>query len=290
MALNFADLKKSSLDKLSQQLTQINKPFTNNEDNRFWYPEVDKAGNGYAVIRFLPEPPNEDAPFVRWWEHSFKGPGGWYIEKCLSSIDKPDPVMEMNNTLWNSGKESDKQKARDQKRKLYFASNILVLKDPAKPENEGKVFLFRYGKKIYDKINELMFPPEGSGEPQVNVFDLHAGAKFTMKIRKGDNGFRNYDASVFSSPSPLSDDDEFLEGIWKQEHSLASLVDPKVFKDYDYLKARMTKVLGAQAIVAPKVVGGKDHEDQEDSPVYKSDDNKEDDDRMKFFKELQNDD
>lgn len=245
--VDFASMKKSrgaQLEKITQQLTKLNNPEGGGggADDRFWKPEVDKAGNGYAVIRFLPAPGDEDVPFVRIWDHGFKGVGGWYIEKSLTTLGQKDPVSEYNSELWNSGVESNKKIVRDQKRRLGFISNIYVVKDPAHPENEGKVFLYQYGKKIFDKLNAAMHPEFQDEEP-INPFDLWAGANFKLKIRQVE-GYRNYDSSAFDTPGPLHDDDAKLEAIWKSESSLQEFIDPKNFKSYEELKTKLHRVLG----------------------------------------------
>lgn len=215
------------------------------EDERFWAPEVDKAGNGYAVIRFLDAAPGEDIPWVRIWSHGFKGPGGqWYIENSRTTLNEPDPVSEFNSKLWATGTEANKEIVRKQKRKLTYISNILVVSDPKHPENEGKVFLFRYGKKIYDKIKDLMSPPEEfKDEVPTDPFNFWTGANFKLKIRKVE-GYRNYDKSEFESPAPIGDDD-FIEGVLGKLHGLKEFVDPKNFKPYEVLKANLEKVLNA---------------------------------------------
>jgi len=251
MTSSFADLKRgagANLDRLTNELEKLNKPQAGNSgpDDRFWKITEDKVGNGYAVIRFLPAPPKEDLPFVHMWSHAFQGQGGWYIENCLSTLGNPDPVMEMNSQLWNSGIDANKDLARKQKRQLAYYSNIYVVKDSAKPENEGKVFLFKYGKKIFDMINDLM-SPQFEDEKPVNPFDFWAGADFKLKIRKVE-GYRNYDKSEFSSPAPLTDDDDRLEQIWQSQYSLQDIVSPKNFKSYDELKARLDKALGLATV------------------------------------------
>ena len=234
--------KNSSIDKLTKALADTQK---NKADERFWQPEVDKAGNGYAIIRFLDSPevdgPN-GLPFVQYWAHGFQGPGGWYIENSLTTLGKDDPVSEYNSLLWNSGIEANKKLASAQKRKLNYVSNILVITDSAHPEKEGKVFLFRYGKKIFDKIKEKL-EPQFPDEPKVNPFNMWEGANFKLKIRNVE-GYRNYDKSEFDAPSPVAATDEEIEKIWKQEFSLTEFVDPSKFKTYDQLKARLDKVLG----------------------------------------------
>jgi len=246
---SFASLRKNSksqFDKLVTEVQKLNAPTQGSqEDNRFWKPEVDKAGNGYAVIRFLPTPEadgDEGAPYVRIWDHGFQGPNGWYIEKSLTTLGQKDPVSEYNSQLWNSGIEANKELVRKYKRRLSFISNIYVVKDPAHPENEGKVMLYKYGKKIWDKI-ELAMNPEFEDEKKINPFDLWEGANFKLKIRKVE-GYRNYDKSEFEDASPLMNDDEELESLWKQEHSLQTFIQPKEFKSYDELKTRLNKALG----------------------------------------------
>jgi len=248
---NFASLKSSSnLDKLTKAIEQLNSNTNSqdaNEDN-FWRPEVDKAGNGYAVIRFLPAPSvdgDEGLPWTKIYTHGFQGPGGWYIENSLTSLNQKDPVSEYNSELWNSGIEANKEIARKQKRRLTYISNVLVVEDPKHPENNGQVKLFKFGKKIFDKITDAMNPPPEFGETPVNPFDLWKGANFKLKIRKVE-GFQNYDKSEFDAPSALYDgDDAKLEALWKSEYSLKEFLDPKNFKSYDELKVRLTRVLGA---------------------------------------------
>ena len=256
--MSFASLKKaasagSTLSKLTQEIEKLNQPQTTGADERLWKPELDKSGNGYAVIRFLPAPDGEDMPWAKIWSHSFKGPGGqWYIENSLTTIGKDDPVGELNRELWNSGRESDKATARTQKRKLSYYSNIYVVSDPAHPENEGRVFLYRYGKKIFDKLVEAM-QPAFADETPLDPFNLWKGADFKVKIRKVD-GYWNYDKSEFAAPATLGGfDDEQLEEIWKKGYSLAEFENSKNFKSYDALKARLDLVLKSQARVAPSL-------------------------------------
>jgi len=247
---SFADLKKSrtkDLEKLTDavsKLTNKEEGKKSYEDLRFWKPTVDKAGNGFATIRFLPAPSGEDVPWVQIFQHSFQGPGGWYIENSLTTLNKKDPVSEHNSILWNSGSDANKDIARKQKRKLQYIANIYVIKDPANSDNDGTVKLFKFGKKIFDKLNELM-NPEFEDETAVNPFDLWEGANFKLKIRKVE-GYQNYDKSEFESPAPLSGDEDDLERIWKQEYNLSEFLDEKNFKSYDELKARLNKVLGLE--------------------------------------------
>src|SRR6056300_988446 len=248
--MDFETLKSSSsnFDKLTKALeTNLNPEDQSNknkyQDDRFWKPELDKTGNGYAVIRFLPAVQGEELPWQRVWSHAFQGPGGWYIENSLTTLNQKDPVSEYNSELWNNGTDAGKEQARKQKRRLKYFSNILVVKDPANPQNEGKVFLYQYGKKIWDKINDLM-QPEFEDETPVNPFDFWEGADFKLKIRNVE-GYRNYDKSEFDSPSELFDgDDEQLETVYNSLNSLSELVAPDKFKSYDELKQKLDKVLG----------------------------------------------
>ena len=244
--MSFSALKESSgkFDKLQNELEKLNSPTSTSsfQDDRFWKPELDKSGNGYAIIRFLPQAADEELPWVRLWNHAFKGPGGWYIENSLTTINKKDPVSEYNTELWNSGNESDKDIARKQKRVLKYYANIYVVKDGSNPQNEGKVFLYRYGKKIFDKIKDMM-EPQFEDETPVNVFDFWEGANFRLKIRQID-GYRNYDKSEFDSPTPLFEGDADIESTWNTEHSLLEFVDNSQFKSYDDLLKRLNSVLG----------------------------------------------
>jgi hypothetical protein len=251
--MSFASLKKQSslgalTAKLVKEVEKTNKG-GNSADERLWKPEVDKAGNGYAVVRFLPAPDGEDLPWAKMYSHAFKGPGGWYIENSLTTNGGKDPVSELNTSLWNSGVESDKAIAREQKRKLSYYSNIYVVKDPANPDNEGRVFLYKFGKKIFDKVMSSM-QPEFEDEEPINPFDFWQGADFKIKIKKV-AGYWNYDSSEFARQAPLLDDDDAMEAIWKKEYSLAELVDPSQFKSYDELKTRLNYVLGSSTPKAP---------------------------------------
>jgi|TARA_B100000085_G_scaffold184567_1_gene168629 hypothetical protein len=241
--MSFASLKKSNFGDLLAKAENLNKTETKGgADERLWKPEVDKAGNGYAVIRFLPAPDGEDLPWAQVWSHAFQGPGGWYIENSLTTLGKKDPVSDLNRELWNSGIDADKETARKQKRKLNYYSNIYVVKDSANPQNEGKVFLYRYGKKIFDKIMEAMQPAFEDEQP-VNPFDLWKGADFKLKITKV-AGYWNYDKSEFDRTSTLGDfDDDDLEKIWKKEYSLTAYTADDQFKTYEELKSRLDSVL-----------------------------------------------
>jgi len=244
--MDFSDFKrrsKSNLEKLSKKI-QESSGKESYKDDRFWRPELDKASNGYAIIRFLPAPPNEELPWAKLYSHAFQGKGGqWFIENSRTTLGEKDPVSEMNSELWNSGIESDKDIARARKRKLQYISNILVISDPANPQNEGKVFLYKYGKRIFDKIQESM-EPEFADEEKINPFDFWAGANFKLKVRKV-AGFINYDKSEFDSLSPLFDgDDTQLEELWKKQYLLTPFSDSSNFKSYNELKERLSSVIG----------------------------------------------
>ena len=242
--------KQNSLDKLLGAVETENKPQEKKSyvDERLWKPEVDKSGNGYAVIRFLPAVKGEDLPWAKVWNHAFQGPTGqWYIENSLTTIGQKDPVSEMNTAYWNSGVESDKEIARKQKRKQQYFANIYVVSDPKHPENEGKVFLYRFGKKIFDKCMEAM-QPAFEDETPLNPFDFWEGANFKLKIRKVD-GYWNYDKSEFAAPSALLDDDDALEEVWGKQYSLEEFTAPTNFKSYDELKTRLDTVLAGTTTV-----------------------------------------
>jgi len=246
--MSFANLKKQSkLGSLTAKLVkEVEKLNTNGgSDERLWKLDVDKSGNGYAVIRFLPAPNGEDLPFVKLYSHAFQGTGGWYIENSLTTLGQKDPVSEFNTQLWNNGTDAGKETARKQKRKLTYISNIYVVKDPANPENEGKVFLYKYGKKIFDKLTAAM-QPEFEDETAIDPFDFWQGANFKLKA-KNVAGYRNYDSSEFTAQSPVLDDDDALEALWKKEFSLAELVAADQFKSYEDLKKRLGYVLGNKA-------------------------------------------
>ena len=271
--MSFQNLKKNSqstISRLTQELDKLNKGSESYKDDRFWKPEVDQAGNGFAVIRFLPAVDGEDVPWTRIFTHGFKGPGGWYIENSLTTIGKKDPVSEMNTVLWNSGTEKDKEIARERKRKLSYIANILVVSDPKHPENEGKVFLFKFGKKIFDKIMEKI-QPEFADDQAVNVFDFWQGANFKLKIRKV-AGFTNYDKSEFDNPSAVLDgDDAKLEALWKKQYGLKEFNDPASFKSYDELKTRLNEVLNGDAKVTSKTAESfGDMDDEDNYPKTKS--------------------
>ena len=246
MNTSIAALKrsKSNLDTLIGELNKVAEPQSQKQsysDDRFWKPELDKSGNGYAVFRFLPAVKNEDLPWARLWSHAFQGPGGWYIENSLTTLNKKDPVSESNSLLWNSGVDADKEIARKRKRKLSYVANVLIINDAKHPENEGQVKLFKFGKKIFDKITEAM-KPEFEDEKPINPFDFWEGANFKLKIRKVD-GYWNYDKSEFDSASAIADNDEAIEEIWNKQYALKPFLAPENFKSYDELKSKLDKVL-----------------------------------------------
>jgi hypothetical protein len=296
MSQSFAELKRSTTTSLDALLKETNK-LTNNEgnkggaDTRFWQPEVDKSGAGQAIIRFLPAPKGEDIPWVRIFNHGFQGPGGWYIENSLTTLNKKDPVSEYNSMLWNRGDDAGKEQARKQKRRLLYISNVYVIQDKAHPENEGQVKLFRYGKKIFDKLNEAM-NPEFEDEKPLNPFDLWEGASFILKIRNVD-GYRNYDKSVFGEAGPLLADDSKLEGIWNSEYKLQEFSDPSKFKTYDELKEKLDKVLALSGGSQPSSTAETTQLDTAPAPsVGKVDKPKssESDTDLDFFQKLAEDD
>ena len=249
--MSLSAMKKSnSLDKLLGAVQAENSPQEKKSyvDDRIWKPVMDKTGNGFAIIRFLPAPKGEELPWAKLWNHAFQGPTGqWYIENSLTTIGQNDPVSEHNSALWNSGVESDKEIARKQKRKLQYYSNIYVVKDSANPQNEGKVFLYRFGKKIFDKVMETM-QPAFEDETPINPFDFWEGANFKLKLRKVD-GYWNYDKSEFADPSALSKKDDELEEIWGKQHSLTAFTENSNFKSYDELKKRLDVVLSGVTTV-----------------------------------------
>ena len=299
--MSLASLKRSrtsSIDKLVSAAAKLDENAStqkNGPDDRIWKPTVDKAGNGYAVIRFLPATEGEELPWVRYWDHGFKGDttGLWYIEKSLTSIGQKDPLSEVNAKLWNSGVDADKDIARKQKRRLHYVSNIYVVSDSANPDNEGKVFLYQYGKKIFDKLMDAM-QPQFEDEDPINPFDFWEGADFKLKIRNVE-GYRNYDRSEFATAAPLADD-ETLEVVYKKLYPLNEFVDPANYKSYDELKARLDAVLGRSGSFTPQ-----QQEDlsvtAESSPMKSvepseslSISDEDDDDTMSYFSKLASED
>jgi gp32 DNA binding protein like len=284
--MNLNSLKnKSSFDKLTKAIEGLSKSQSGGADNRFWQPDVDKAGNGYAVIRFLdaPQVDGEDAmPWVQIFNHGFQGPGGWLIDNCLTSINQKCPVCEHNSSLWNSGIEANKEIVRKQKRKLSYISNILVVKDPAHPENEGKTFLYKFGKKIFDKIKEKI-EPQFEDEKAINPFNFWQGANFKLKIRNVE-GYRNYDKSEFDVVSAVADSDDEIEKLWKGSYSLKEFLDRKEFKSYDELKEKLERVLGTGG-VKPRTKSAEEVELEDEvnsDPTAAS----EDDDALGYFSKL----
>lgn len=241
----FSSMKKnaqSAIDKLSKEMSKVSEK-KNYDDDRFWTLERDKAGNGYAVIRFLPPVDGEDIPWVRLFSHGFQGKGGWLIDNCPTTVGKKCPICEANTELWNSGLESNKGIARDRKRKLSYIANVLVVSDPSNRENEGKVFLYKFGKKIFDKLQEAM-NPTAPDETKINPFDFWQGANFKLKAHL-ESGYVSYEKSAFQTPSEVFDgDDKRLEALWKSQHALLPFVAPDQFKSYEELKDRMHQVLG----------------------------------------------
>ena len=290
--MSLASLKrKNNLDSLLDAAQKENAPQEKKSyvDERLWRPQLDKSGNGYAVIRFLPPCDGENLPWAKLWSHAFQGPTGqWYIENSLTTLSQKDPVSEHNTRLWNSGVESDKEIARKQKRKLQYYSNIYVVSDTKNPDNEGKVFLYRFGKKIFDKLMEAM-QPAFEDETPLNPFDFWTGANFKLKIRKVD-GYWNYDKSEFDNVSTLSDNDDELEKIYKSQYSLNEFTAPTNFKSYDELKTRLDMVLsGTVAVSTVETL----MEDEPTAPVVvdtkavsATDD---EDDAMSYFEKLASD-
>ena len=263
--MSFADLKRKSQANFEFLQKELEKSSTTSgsADERFWKPELDASGNGYAVFRFLPPAEGEELPWAKVYSHAFQGPGGWFIENCLTTKNEKCPVCAHNNGLWNSGVESDKEVARKQKRKLSYYSNIYVVRDPKNPENEGKVFLYRYGKKIFAKIMASM-QPEFQDEKPVNVFDFWEGANFALKIKQV-GGFWNYDSSLFQAPTALSADDAELEHIYNSMHSLSAFTADSEFKSYDDLETRLGAALGA-----PKTVQRAQEEEEYEPVAYEA--------------------
>ena len=287
--MTFANLKKQSrlgslTSKLTTEIEKMNSKGTNGADDRLWKLEVDKAGNGYAVIRFLPAPDGEELPWAKVWSHAFQGPGGWYIENSLTTLGGKDPVSEYNRLLWNSGNDADKDLARKQKRKLTYISNIYVVKDPTNPENEGKVFLYKFGKKIFDKLTAAM-QPEFEDEEAIDPFDFWQGANFKLKA-KNVAGYRNYDSSEFAATSALLDDDEALEAIWKKQHSLEEFTRDDQFKSYADLEKRLNAVLNTSRPPVAAEVANEEEEIVTAPPEPVTASATTDDDALSYFQRL----
>ena len=293
----------TSLDKLRQAMESASPAQGDKKtygDDTFWKPELDKSGNGYAVVRFLPTPEGDEMPWVSYFDHGFQGPGGWYIEKSLTTIGKKDPVSEYNTSLWNTGIEANKEQARKQKRRLHYVSNIFVVSDPKNPDNEGKVFQYRYGKKIFEMLKEAI-SPAFEDESAINPFDLRGeGANFKIKIRKVD-GYWNYDKSEFDSPANLFEDEARLENIAMSTKSLSEIISPSKFKSYEELKEKLDRVLGLAGAVANSTAesiaddmeevpwSGVNKETVAEEPVISSVESTsegEEDDAMDYFKKL----
>ena len=296
MNTSIAALKRSrsNLDALTKELSGVSS--NNNQksyvDDRFWKPELDKTGNGYAVLRFLPAVKDEDLPWVKMWSHAFQGPGGWYIENSLTTMNQKDPVSEENSRLWNSGIEADKEIARKRKRKLSYFANVLIVADPKHPENEGQVKLFKFGKKIFDKITDKM-QPQFEDEKPVNPFDFWEGADFKLKIRKVD-GFWNYDKSEFDSTKEIADNDEAIEGIWSKQYPLKPFLEAANFKSYDELKSKLDKVLTGSRntgtvedmVTPPSISETKPETVVEAVAASSSNDSVDDDETLSYFSKL----
>ena len=296
MNTSIAALKRSrsNLDALTKELSGVSS--NNNQksyvDDRFWKPELDKTGNGYAVLRFLPAVKDEDLPWVKMWSHAFQGPGGWYIENSLTTMNQKDPVSEENSRLWNSGIEADKEIARKRKRKLSYYANVLIVADPKHPENEGQVKLFKFGKKIFDKITDKM-QPQFEDEKPVNPFDFWEGADFKLKIRKVD-GFWNYDKSEFDSTKEIADNDESIEGIWTKQYPLKPFLEAANFKSYDELKSKLDKVLTGSRntgtvedmVTPPSISETKPETVVEAVAASSSNDSVDDDETLSYFSKL----
>ena len=304
MNTSIAALKrsKSNLDTLMGELSKVAEPQKQKQsyqDDRFWKPELDKSGNGYAVFRFLPAVKDEDLPWARLWSHAFQGPGGWFIENSLTTLNKKDPVSESNSLLWNSGVEADKEIARKRKRKLSYIANVMIINDSKHPENEGQIKLFKFGKKIFDKITEAM-KPEFEDEKPINPFDFWEGANFKLKIRKVD-GYWNYDKSEFDSPSAIKDNDEAIEQVWDKQYALKPFLAAENFKSYDELKAKLDKVLSgvrntgtAEDVMdpptSPTVSEPVRTETADTSPTSVADSEDDGDDTLDYFSKLAEED
>ena len=291
--MSFSDLKEKAgnFEKLQAELEKVNNPVTSFADDRFWKPDLDKSGNGYAVIRFLPQPSGEDLPWCKIWSHAFNGPGGWYIENSLTTLQKKDPVSEYNTELWNSGVEANKDVARKQKRILKYYSNVLVVSDPKHPENEGKVFLYRFGKKIFDKISEVM-NPQFDDESPMNPFDFWEGANFKLKVRKVD-GFWNYDKSEFEAAAALLDgNDTQLEEVYGKLYSLKQFLTEENFKSYGELKEKFNRVVTGSSVTGTVEKFTAKKKPVETAPVVEdtTPTTSDDDETLSYFAKLADDD
>jgi len=295
--MSFQDLKKQSkmgslTEKLIKQVEKLNETGSK-DDDRFWKPSMDKGGTGSAIVRFLPAPAGCDLPWAQVWSHAFQGPGGWLIDNCLTTNKGQCPVCEANRELWNTGSKDNQNIVRDRKRKLSYYANIYVVKDPANPQNEGRVFLYKFGKKVYDKILASM-QPEFDDEKPVNPFDFWEGANFKLKLRKVE-GYWNYDKSEFAEPAPLLDDDDELEKIYKSLHDLNEFTDAKNFKSYEDLKKRLDQVLGNKGTTRRQDSEVADEEEEIETVQEKvsvrassssNSDDEDEDDAMSYFQKL----
>ena len=298
MNTSIAALKrsKSNLDTLVSELNKVAEPQKQKQsysDDRFWKPELDKSGNGYAVFRFLPAVKGEDLPWARLWSHAFQGPGGWYIENSLTTLNKKDPVSESNSLLWNSGVDADKEIARKRKRKLSYVANVLIINDAKHPENEGQIKLFKFGKKIFDKITEAM-KPEFEDEKPINPFDFWEGANFKLKIRKVD-GYWNYDKSEFEGVSQIKPGDDEIKAIWEKQYPLNPFVDTTNFKTYDELKEKLNRVIAGTSRSTTTVAAVDLPPQQTETAVPSANEEKspsldDDDDTMSYFSKLADED
>jgi len=288
-------MRNSDFGKISNAFEKDGGESKSYKDDRFWRLEGDKAGNGTAVIRFLPRHPQDELPWVKVWSHGFQGPTGkWYIENSLTTIGQDDPVSELNSRLWNSGIEADKEVARKQKRKLAYIANVLIVSDPKNPANEGKVMLFKFGKKIFEKIMDKARPTFEDEEP-VNVFDLWEGANFKLRMRKVE-GYPNYDQSSFADKAPVAPSDEEILNVVNSQHRLGEFLEPSNFKTYEELSRKLQSVLNAAAVPAAKAT-----DEDVDTPPWDAKADKavaqpakkavvmeddDDDDAMSFFKKI----
>jgi hypothetical protein len=297
-------MSNTSLDKLRAAMESASGPAQGEKksynDDTMWKPELDKTGNGFAVVRFLPTPEGEEMPWVSYFDHGFQGPGGWYIEKSLTTLNKQDPVSEYNSQLWNTGIEANKEIARKQKRRLHYMSNVYVVSDPKNPDNEGKVFKYRYGKKIFEALKEAI-SPAFEDEKAINPFDLRGeGANFKIKIRKVD-GYWNYDKSEFSDSAPLFEDEDKLNEVVASMHSLSDVISPSEFKTYDELKEKFNRVLGLTGATATSTAESVAEDMEEvpwsdvnkepvaEAPVIQSASDDDSEDAMDYFKKLASD-
>ena len=303
--MSFNELKRSrgGFDKLQTALETEGDSGSKKKgygDDRFWKPELDKSSNGFAVLRFLPASNGEELPWIQYWDHGFQGPGGWFIEKSLTTLGQNCPVSEYNGVLWNSGDDAQKDQARKQKRRLHYVANVLVMSDPAHPENEGKVMLYRFGKKIFEKIKDVM-QPQFEDEKPVNCFDMWEGADFKLKVRKVD-GYWNYDKSEFANVAAISEDDSVMEGIYNKQHSLAELIAPDQFMSYEDLKTKLNRALGLGGVEVSGATAETIAEDNTsgltatakapawaDTPVPATNSEDSSSDTMSYFEKLAND-